>query len=84
MNRRLRTVIVAVSLVLVAVPVSVVVTLMLIPFWRWLEARTALESIGHSGPAEWCYLGVFVLIAGSFLLVLCILYGRRQPGVNDG
>ena len=78
MNRRLRTLVLMVVVVLICAPVSLVVTLILIPFWRWLESRTGLESIGHSGPAEWCYLSVFILVAGGSLLGLWILSGRRR------
>ncbi|HVZ64441.1 MAG TPA: hypothetical protein VG936_07710 [Lacunisphaera sp.] len=54
---------------LLALPVSFVVTLLLIPLWRWIEATYGLESIGHSGPADWCFEVVFglVLLAGFAL-----------------
>ena len=78
MKRRLRTLVLMVVMVLICAPVSLVVTLMLIPFWRWLETHTGLESIGHSGPAEWCYLSVFILVAASSLLGLRLLNGRRN------
>jgi ribose/xylose/arabinose/galactoside ABC-type transport system permease subunit len=47
---------------LLDVPLASVVTLLTIPFWRWFEASTSIESIGHSGPAIWCYLSVFVTL----------------------
>ena len=78
MNRRLQTLVLMVVVVLICAPVSLVVTLILIPFWRWLESHTGLESIGHSGPAEWCYLSVFILVACGSLLGLWILNGRRR------
>lgn len=78
MKRRLRTLVLMVVMVLICAPVSLVVTLMLIPFWRWLESHTGLESIGHSGPAEWCYLSVFIFVAASSLLGLRHLNGRRN------
>ncbi len=51
-----RHLIVAVILALVSLPLGVFITLVLLPFWRWLEASYAIESVGHSGPAGWCYL----------------------------
>ncbi|HEX8710538.1 MAG TPA: hypothetical protein VF730_01610 [Terracidiphilus sp.] len=30
------------------------------PFWDWFEAKTGIESMGHSGPADW----VFYFMAG--------------------
>jgi len=56
---------------LIAAPLSIVITILLLPLWRWLEATTGIESVGHSGPAEWCYAAVFlVLVAGASLIVL--------------
>jgi hypothetical protein len=50
-----------VVVLLLAVPVTLVVTIMLSPFWNWFEARSGIESIGHSGPANWCFAVVFVI-----------------------
>jgi len=30
-------------------------TFMLWPLWSWVEAFTGFESMGHSGPALWCF-----------------------------
>ncbi|HMA06992.1 MAG TPA: hypothetical protein VKP68_03990, partial [Ramlibacter sp.] len=70
----LRTLLGVVGIVLVSVPLSAVVTLLLFPFWSWLEASTGIESVGHSGPADWCYLSVFVLLAAGGLTLF--LAGR--------
>ena len=59
MLRAVRTV---VALVL-ALPLSATVTILLLPFWSWLEATTGFEALGHSGPAVWCYLLVFSVVA---------------------
>jgi hypothetical protein len=40
------------------------------PIWGWFEDITGLESLGHSGPADWvfdfmfglCIIGLFVLL----------------------
>lgn len=71
-----RHVIVCVMLALVSLPMGAILTLALLPFWRWLEASYAIESVGHSGPAEWCYLtGTLVC-----LLMLCSAYGASLVG----
>jgi len=59
--------------VIVAIPVSVIVTIVFAPVWRWFESITGVESIGHSGPATWCYLLVYTV----FLIV-----GVLVPGKN--
>jgi len=56
----LRNLVLLVAVLLTSVPLSVVLTLFLLPFWRWLEATYGIESIGHSGPAEWCYVVTFL------------------------
>jgi hypothetical protein len=59
------------GIVLVAVPLSIVTTILMFPLWTLLEASTGIESVGHSGPAEWCYAAVFlVLVTGGSLIVL--------------
>ena len=78
MKRQLRAVVLVVLVLLISAPISIVVALLLLPLWRWIEASSGFESIGHSGPAEWCYLAVFTLIVLGSLLVLWMLQGRRQ------
>ena len=56
---------------LIIAPLSVLITIVLAPLWRWLEAGTGIEAIGHSGPAAWCYVLVFVAqsaLAGGVIL----------------
>lgn len=54
-------VILLVAVLLAATFLGVLLTLLLVPFWRWLEATYGVESIGHSGPAEWCYVAAFLV-----------------------
>jgi hypothetical protein len=62
-----------------ALPLAAVVTLLLLPFWRWLEAQTQIESVGHSGPAEWCFGAIYVLaLLASF--GAWFLLGRKRSG----
>jgi hypothetical protein len=64
------------TLFLVA-PLSILITILLVPLWRWLEAATGIESIGHSGPALWCYGVVFA--ASSALGAGSIIREARRP-----
>ncbi len=49
---------------IICVPIAIIITLLTFPFWRWFETVTAIESFGHSGPAEWCFVAVyFVAVA---------------------
>jgi len=62
-----------VAVLLVCVPLSLLVTFMLLPLWSWLEASYKIESVGHSGPAEWCYVLVYGIVN---LLVFVVLWYR--------
>jgi len=54
-------------------PLSIVVTFILMPVWSWLEATYGIESVGHSGPAEWCHIVVYAILN---LLVFATLWYR--------
>ena len=62
---------------LALLPVSVVVTFLLVPVWRRLEATTGIESLGHSGPSDWCFWLVYALLLASAALVAL---RRRRSG----
>jgi hypothetical protein len=66
----------------ISAPVSIVVTLFLLPLWSWLEASSGIESIGHSGPVEWCYVVVFILLVVGALLALWTRQRRQRTGAG--
>ena len=43
------------GVLVLSLPLGVLLTLLLLPLWRWLEDAAGIEAIGHSGPAAWCY-----------------------------
>lgn len=52
-------------------PAAFMLTLFLLPVWSWFEAAYAIESVGHSGPADWCFWLVYgVLVAISIAALL--------------
>ena len=64
-------------------PVAFVLTMMLLPVWTTVERRWGIESVGHSGPATWCFVLVFVCVVvltlGAYLHRL-----GRPPATADG
>lgn len=66
------------TLLLLLLPATFLLTFLLIPVWRWLETTFAIESIGHSGPAVWCYATVFGILACSAIAWLARRW--RRPG----
>lgn len=66
LKERLKGIGIAVAILLLCMPLAIVLTIFTASFWSWFEITFAIESIGHSGPAEWCYLlsyGLLVVIA---------------------
>lgn len=82
MNKYLRACVLAALMLPVFVVLSIVATMLLFPFWSWLESFSGIESVGHSGPADWCYLFVFVLLL-VVLAAASILRDLRRAGQQN-
>ena len=65
---------------LASIAAGVVGALLLLPLWRWVEGATGIESIGHSGPAGWCYLAT---AAVAFAAIEAFVVARWRR-VRDG
>jgi hypothetical protein len=50
------------------------------PLWSWIEASFGIESIGHSGPADWCFVAVYALLVG--LVVGYMTWRARRRSVR--
>jgi hypothetical protein len=66
-----------VAILMACFPISFVVTFLLTPLWSWIEATYGIESIGHSGPADWCFWTVYGLFAAALSGAL-LLYRRKN------
>ncbi len=62
------------GVLVLSLPLGVLLTLLLLPLWRWLEDTAGIEAIGHSGPAAWCYGAA---IAAFAVLGLALLWRPR-------
>ena len=74
------------GLVLLA-PVAIAITLFTMPLWTWIELNYQIESVGHSGPAEWCYLATYAALVTVSLAAVALLYltrGRSQADSSGG
>ena len=58
---------VALGIAAVCLPASFILTILLLPLWSWIEATYKIESVGHSGPADWCYWAVYTLLVAVSL-----------------
>ncbi len=50
--------------------IGIVVAIVTWPWWDWFEEKTGIESMGHSGPANWvfvfCWIVCFVPLFAYF------------------
>ena len=81
MSRPVRVLFTLLAIVLLCAPLSIVATILLFPFWSWFEATTGVESVGHSGPAEWCYAVAFLILVAVIAIALLGWWrGERSRG----
>jgi hypothetical protein len=64
-------------------PVSLVITWLLKPAWNAFEASTGIESMGHSGPATWCYFAVHATLLAVSAVAVGFLRARRGGRASD-
>jgi hypothetical protein len=50
------------AVLVIAVPLTLIATFLLYPLWSWLDVIAGIESLGHSGPANWCYESVYLVL----------------------
>ena len=81
MRRVGRAVLLLVGILVLSMPVTFVVTILLMPLWSAIERRWGIESVGHSGPADWCFWLVFASCIMTFTLVARRLR-RTRRGVS--
>jgi len=80
MRRPVRILLAFLAIFLISAPLSVLTTILLLPLWSWVEASFGIESVGHSGPAEWCYAVIYVL----FIAIGALGVLRRQRSKQGG
>lgn len=63
------------GILLVCLPIAFIVTFLLTPLWSWIEANYGIESIGHSGPSDWCFYVVYGVL-NAFVFAFGRVYFR--------
>ena len=69
--RRILTIL---AVLVVCVPIAFIVTILLSPFWSWIEATYGIESIGHSGPSDWCFYVVYGVLNALVLAIIRVYF----------
>ena len=80
MNANYKRIALIIPGVLIAcLPIAFIVTFLLSPLWSWIEATYGIESIGHSGPSDWCFYVVYALLnAGALSVSLFFAANKRK------
>ena len=78
MSKKLKGIGIALVICLLSMPIAIFATFALTGFWSWFESTFAIEALGHSGPAEWCYLAVYIVILACATAIWSVL--RRGHG----
>ena len=78
MKRALTTLALALLFAAAALPLSAMTTLALLPLWRFVEERYGIESVGHSGPADWCFILIYALWLTAGAGVFALRVRRRR------
>jgi hypothetical protein len=82
MRRITKSLLLAALLLLVLLPVAFGVTILLYPIWSWIETSYGIESVGHSGPADWCFGLVYgvLAVAGTIIRWRIVWHRRSSHG----
>ena len=78
MNWRLIFAVLAV--LIVCLPIAIIATFLLSPLWSWIEAKYGIESIGHSGPSDWCFYLVYGVLSAATLSALALIRVHLRLG----
>jgi hypothetical protein len=77
-RRRLAWAAAAIAVAVLTLPLAFFATIVLMPLWSFVESHYGIESVGHSGPADWCFAvtyGVVLLVTG----VAVLAFARGKP-----
>ncbi len=66
----------------VSVPIAFVVTILLFPLWSWVEDTFGIESVGHSGPAGWCFVLTYLIVAATLSTMVVRSLARSLRGLS--
>jgi len=77
-RKRLVSALIGLGVCIASIPVTVVATIALMPFWTWLEETIVIESVGHSGPDGWCYLFIYIIVLALAGISWSAIELRRQ------
>jgi hypothetical protein len=60
-------------------PIAFVGTILLSPLWSWIEKTYGIESMGHSGPSDWCFYVVYGVLSAVAMTVFAFIRVHLRP-----
>jgi len=78
MPKYLRYFLAGLAILIVCMPMAFIVTMLLIPLWSWIEKTYGIESIGHSGPSDWCFYVVYGLLSAAAMSAASLLAANKR------
>jgi len=67
------------GILLVCIPIAIIATFLLSPLWSWIESTYGIESMGHSGPSEWCFVVVYAALNVAALSASAFIRVHLRP-----
>jgi ABC-type antimicrobial peptide transport system permease subunit len=65
--------------VLLGFPIGFLGAFFTSPAWDWFERATGIESLGHSGPADWVFTLMILICSAAVLLTLEWAFRNKTP-----
>ncbi len=62
----------------ISLPLTFILNIILNPFWLWFESSSGIEASGHSGPADWTFVFIYLLFITISILVYCLKYKNKS------
>jgi hypothetical protein len=79
MRRPVRYFFAGLAVLVVCMPIAFIGTFLLSPLWSWMEKTYGIESIGHSGPADWCFYVVYGVLVALAWTVFALIRVYLRP-----
>ena len=78
MPRYLRYFFGGLAVLIICMPIAFIGTILLSPLWSWIEKTYGIESIGHSGPSDWCFYVVYGLLSAAAMSAASLLAANKR------
>jgi uncharacterized membrane protein len=82
LKRTIRIALILVACVACSLPLAIVTGVFTAPLWNAFEARTGIESYGHSGPSDWVYEMLWIVWTGVLIGAVFAVRNRSKAATT--